>query len=184
MFLYKEYNKYLVQINISEKTKFYTYLYIMKLKKIVILLKYISIRYTVLPSMYSMISAVRNVLFFNNFLNYKLLFKYNNATKDFHKIYIGSNFIYKYNMFYFFYIGYLNKEYTDLFFLERKQKNIRTKLYTNYKISFYKLSNISTSAFFSEIKSVSSTVSICCYTNTNNYYLNKLFFSHTLLNLL
>lgn len=127
MFLYKEYSKYLVQINVSEKTKFYTYLYIMKLKTIVILLKYISIRYTVLPSMYSMISAVRNVLFFNNFLNYKLLFKYNNATKDFHKIYIGSNFIYKYNMFYIFYIGFLNSEYTDLLFLDKKHRSVKTK---------------------------------------------------------
>lgn len=184
MFFYRDHSTYIINTHVSEKTKFYTYLNLMKIKTIIILIKYVSVRYSVLPSMYDMVTSIRTSLFFSNYMNYKLLFKYNNATKDFYKIYISGESIYKYNMFYFFYIGYNYMEFNDSFFLERRTTKNRVKLHTLYKISYSKLAHMPSSEFYSDVRYVYSTISFFCDTTSNNYYLNKIFYSHTYLNIL
>jgi len=177
MFFYKEYNHYIININIQEKTRFYTYKYYNNIKSIIVLLQYIRFRYDILPSMYDNVTLVRNNLFFFSNLNSTLFFKRFNLNIDSYSVVCSKNKLYQYNILYYYLLSYFRKEFKDQRYMEIVKGN--NNIYKNLKINFSKLLNVPANNMFNEVKTVNSFVNCLIQTNSSNYYINKLFYSHT-----
>ena len=180
MFSYFEYKKYIVNIHISETLKFYAYRYYMSLKVIILFFKYISIKHQVLPTIYDSISNIRNKLFFHSYFNSEFKFMYSNNIHYFYNSYISNKIIRDYNLIYYNIITSLNSIYSDSMLIECNYKSISMSY--NYTIVFDKLVTFPSNSSFKEVKNLKSIISLVIKSNTMNYYLNRLLFSHILLN--
>ena len=181
MFFYNEYNNYLVNIHINEKLKFYNFKYFLLLKPIVLLIKFIRIKFKVFNTIYDKKLFSVSKLFFYSYFNIPI--KYLNISNNNYSCYsmvILNNFIYKYNIFYFFFISYLYEYFKNFFFIERSKKK---KKFKTIKLNFYTLKNTPSHKIFYELLNLNSYVNFSFKSNSNNFYLNKLLFSHTLFNI-
>ena len=181
MFYYKEYNNYLVNIHINEKTRFYNYNYFSSLKSIVLIINYINLKYNISPIMYDYLSLFRTNLLFFSYFSKNITFDHFNTNYDSYLLLLKSNYIYKYNYFYNLFLGYFHNEFNDFLMMEITQKN--NNIYKNLKLNINKLSNITTISSFNDIKSNNALIGFYCHTNTSNHFFNKLLLSHTLFNI-
>lgn len=159
MFYYKEYTNYLVNINILEKLKFYTYKYFFTLKNIIILIKYIRIKYSVFSNnVFDRIELIKNNLFFYNFFKDILQFNQHNIDYDIFQIFIYSDIIYQLNISYYFIISYFNESFKSLLLMSIY--NTHNNHYKTIQLNINKLKDSFSNDIFNELKTFNSFINI------------------------
>lgn len=186
MFFYNEYNNHLISIHLNEKLKFYRFKYFLSLKSIILLIKYIRIKFKVFNDIYDKKLFICTKLLFYSYLNIPI--KYLNMSENDHSCYsivVLNNLLYKYNIFYFFFLSYSYEYFKNTFLVDtsKKKKKIKKHMYKIIKLNFYTLNNSPSHEMFYELSSLNTFINITFKSNTNNYFFNKLLYSHTLLNI-
>lgn len=182
MFYYKEYTNFFVHIHLNNKLKFYTYKYFSSLKSIFILIKFISIRYSVFNNnVFNRFLLVKNNLFFYTVTNKYFSFTHHNIDYDIFNVFINKNDLSKFNIFYYFFIGTISNTFLNKKLMERSL-HINNS-YNLIRINFNKFNKSPSNGIFYDIKTFNSFISIFLKTNSNNYNINKLFISHVFLNI-
>lgn len=182
MFYYKESFHFLVNIHLNEKINFYTYKYFSLLKSILIFMKYIGVQYSVFNNnIFDRFTLMKNNLFFYSISMSSFSFKRDNIDYDIYNLFINSNNMYSYNIFYYFYICTLNNNFKNSLYMEGI--NINSNLYKTLKINFNKFDKSPSNSIHFDVKTFNSFITSYIKTNSNNYYINKLFLSHTFINI-
>jgi len=184
MFFYRDYNNYIIDLHIYEKTIFYSYKYFYFFKNIILLIKYIKINYNIIPLILNTNIVLKNKLLFNSYFNNDLFFSHVNNSYNVYNIYIKDMFFYKYNVLYNFIISFFRNEFESKLLMELTHKNREFNFFlSDLKVNITKLTNSNTHFIYDDIKNVNSLCSIVFKTNTSNFYFNKLFLSHTFFNI-
>lgn len=190
MFFFNEYNNNIVNIHLNEKIKFYRFKYFSSLKPIILLIKYVRLKYKVFNNIYDKKMLIGNKLLFYYYFN--IPNKFLNLSSNDHSSYsvvLFKNILYKYNLFYYFYISFLWKSYRQKFFTETSKKLLLSKKYIrksfskSIKLVFHTFKDAPLNDIFLGLNKINAYINISLKSNTNNYFLNKVFYSHIFLNI-
>lgn len=181
MFFYNEYNNSLVNVHFNEKVRFYNFKNLCSLKTIIILIKYIRIKYKIIFKRYSNLMFISTKFAFYSYFNVPIKYlnrgRYNYRCFSFVSL---NRLLCKYNVFYYFFISFFFEEF-------KKNKcvdyNESKSLYRTLTLRFYTLINSPLHDMFYHLKKFYSYVNIRFKTNSNNLFFNKIWLSHIFLNI-
>lgn len=190
MFFFNEYSNQIVNIHINEKIKFYRFKYFSSLKPIILLIKYVRLKYKVFNNIYDKKMLAGNKLLFYSYFNIPNKFL-NLSSNDYscYSLVLFKNLLYKYNFFYSFYISFLWKSYRQKFFTDISKKwllnnkNVRKSFSKSIKLVFHTFKDAPLNDIFLGLHKINAYINVNFKSNSNNYFLNKVFYSHTFLNI-
>ena len=174
MFSLNEYQNYLVNTHMKEKTLFYD----LQPSRSP-LIDHINIKYKVFSDIFDKKLYIGTQLFF--YVHLASTLRYKNISLNDHICYdlnISISSIYKFNIFYNSFLSFLYDSYNNFFLVQDiidKEKDI--------KVQFLHFSNYPSNFFFYEIVSLNSLLHFSFISHCNYFFYNKLYFSHIFFNI-
>jgi len=172
MFSLNEYQNYLVNTHMKEKTLFYDLQPYGSP-----LIDNINIKYKVFSDIFDKKLYIGTQLFFYVYLASTLRYK-NISFNDYicYDFNISISSIYKFNIFYNNFLSFLYDSYNNFFFVQ----DINHK---DIAVQFRNLSNFPSNLFFYEVVSLNTLLHFSFVTSCNSFFYNKLYLSHIFFNI-